>query len=299
MTPDLSSSEGSVHRDIDRALAVAGITGVVPTPLDQLAATAGINETLDIAEFNGMQRRARVGKIRRFAGAIFFRERVVLVDLTKGAGSKRWIQAHELTHKLLPWHERNAYLDDDRTLTVDALEQQEREANIGAERILFQGDVFFEWALGFRNGAAVAIQLAPEFATSITATLRYYVRNHPEPIALIATGRAVQEGYARVAYVEGSKAYTSRFGSPRALFPSGRIPVNSTRQLDGVAAAIRQARSERPVIAFEPLTTHDVNGDDVLMDVEVFDNSYNTFLIVQPHRRVPLGRRLRVVPALS
>ncbi len=288
-----------VRARIQLALEKAGVAGVVPTPLDAVAQVAGISEVLDIGEFNEVQRAAHRRRrtpgevLKRFVGAVFFEPQVVLVDRTKPEEMRRWTEAHELTHRLLPWHVKNSYVDPNETLSPGATEQQEREANVGGAKILFQGDPFWERSSDYRPGLEVPLLLAREFATSITATIRYYVESHPATCAVVCASRGIQRGQSRITYGVESAAFRSQFGAATNLFPTGQIPASTVADTSALASAVRQARADRE-IGHASMTATDVNGDLVQLDVQTFFNGYNTFVFVQPHRRVRLGRRLAV-----
>ena len=120
-----------VQARAEQVLRRAGVKGVIPTPLDEVARVVGIREVLDIGEFNNNQRefhrrrRSPGVALKRFVGAVFFEPKVVLVDTSKPDDMRRWTEAHELAHKFLPWHAETSYLDDDATLSREAKLQKE------------------------------------------------------------------------------------------------------------------------------------------------------------------------------
>jgi len=52
----------------------------------------------------------------------------------------RWIEAHEVGHSLLPWHEGAILGDNAQTLQPNCHTQMEAEANFAAARLLFLRD---------------------------------------------------------------------------------------------------------------------------------------------------------------
>lgn len=75
----------------------------------------------------------------------------------------RWIEAHEITHSLVPWHREFLLGDDELTLDPVCHAMIEAEANYGAGQLTF---------LGARFGAE-ARDLAPSFKTIQTLSDKY------------------------------------------------------------------------------------------------------------------------------
>ena len=115
-----------VRARAEKVLRDAGVKGCIPTPLDEVTRFVGIREVLDIGHFNDLhrdshRRRRTPGVVlKRFVGAVFSVPKVVLVDTSKPNEMRRWTEAHELAHQLLPWHGESTYLDDDETLSREA-----------------------------------------------------------------------------------------------------------------------------------------------------------------------------------
>lgn len=288
-----------VRQRLSAALRTAGAEGIIPTPLEVLERSAGIGEVIDIREFNAVQRdahrrRRTPGKaLRRFVGAIFFKPRVVLVDTSKPEPMRRWTEAHEIAHKLLPWHEQNSYLDDDESLAPHTKVQQEREANLGAAQILFQGKPFWDRCLDYQQGISVPVALAGDFAASITATLRYFVETHPDRMALVCASRYVQNGARRITYSVESPTFLAQHGPARDFFGGDTISVVGSGANSSVADAMRTASADREV-GYGELVSRDKGGAPVRFDVETFFNGYSMFVLLKPHRKVAFGRRLAV-----
>jgi hypothetical protein len=90
-----------VEAIVEDALARAGAAGVLPTPLDAVAAVAGVRAVADIGELPGGVRTPG----RRLLGALWFEERTVFLERAQSAPRRRFTTAHELVHALCPWHE--------------------------------------------------------------------------------------------------------------------------------------------------------------------------------------------------
>ena len=107
------------------------MAGVIPTPLDAVARSAGVTEIVDIAHLPTGLVAKRPSLLRRVVGAIFYRERVVFVDRSQGVPRGRFIEAHEVSHKIIPWHEAIFRLDDKERIFGPTKRTLDIEADIG------------------------------------------------------------------------------------------------------------------------------------------------------------------------
>jgi len=98
----------------------------------------------------------------------------ILIDQNLPAKKHRWVEAHEVIHDTLDWH--NALMLGDTHETVPGCrEKLENEANYGAGRLLFFGNRFVEEARSYDPGFTVIKELEKAYGNSITTTLWRYV----------------------------------------------------------------------------------------------------------------------------
>lgn len=95
----------------------------------------------------------------------------ILVDEAVPAPKHRWIEGHEITHSLLPWHAELMLGDTDQTLTPVCHEHLEAEANYGAGQLLFLRLRFIMEAADLPPTIDSVHQLAKEFGNTMTSTL--------------------------------------------------------------------------------------------------------------------------------
>src|SRR5947209_5819279 len=100
MTNDLARRQ--IRAATQKALLRAGVAGIVPTPLEEVSAAAGITETIDVGELPSTLIARRPNVLRRVLGAILYRPRIVVVDRSQGYARGRFIEAHEIAHKIVP-----------------------------------------------------------------------------------------------------------------------------------------------------------------------------------------------------
>lgn len=97
--------------------------------------------------------------------------RSILIDESLPDIKKRWGEAHEMGHSILPWHEGFLYGDPDYSLNPMHEERIEGEANYVAGQLLFLRDVFRQYI----DTSSISIEgiqkLSKVFKNSITTTL--------------------------------------------------------------------------------------------------------------------------------
>jgi hypothetical protein len=175
---------------VDRALCEAGVAGTIPTPLEAVRDVLGIPEPAPIAELDAELRAARPALL----GAFSYTERRMYVEERQSAPRRRFTEAHELVHALCPWHHAVLRLDTCDELFRPVRAAIEREANLGAGLLIFQGRQFARRLPDEPPSIAAALRLAGEHGASAHATLRHYVEMHPTPTALLTLGRFPLKG---------------------------------------------------------------------------------------------------------
>lgn len=106
----------------------------------------------------------------------------ILIDSGLAAPKQRWSEAHEILHRVIPWHDGAAMGDADLTLSRECHEQIETEANYGAGQLLFLGAAFTRQLL---DESIVCFDTVHRLATSLgnskTTTLWRVVEKLPVP----------------------------------------------------------------------------------------------------------------------
>ena len=164
--------------------------------------------------------------IRMFdLSAVYLPERRrILVDSSLPVKKRRWHVAHEIAHRLIPWHDDLAYGDNRHTLSPECHRQIESEANFAAGRMLFLGNRFDEEARAVHPSIESVLELHRRFGNTITTTLYRLVElpasnlpmvgmitRHPhrKPATDADGGPTRREHFIR------SRAFKRRFGGVR------------------------------------------------------------------------------------
>lgn len=110
----------------------------------------------------------------------------ILIDGSIPELKHRWVEAHEVTHSVLPWHEDCLFGDTEQTLAPYCHEQLEGEANYGAGRLLFLGDRFFAESSDYPIQFSSIQKLAKIYGNTITSTLWRFVEQQGQKNPLVA-----------------------------------------------------------------------------------------------------------------
>lgn len=274
-----------------QALKRADAFGIIPTPLDDVGEAIGVAKVIDIADLPEDLVVSKPSALKKLLGAYLYRAETAFVDFSQPEGRARFIQSHELGHRVVPWHE-GAYLDDERRLFRETEDLLELEANLAGAHLIFQGQPFFERALEFPLSLKTPLLLAQQFKASIHATIRYYVEHHPDPVAGLIAGQYTRmDGTVPIFLALESPSFRERFGPIAPRFPDVSLPLNGSKPLGPLLVEARDAVDT----AAKPVILLDLNRERQRCVAEAFFNQRCFFVMFAPATRLRAGRRIRVV----
>jgi hypothetical protein len=213
----------------ERLLRTAGVDGVCPTPIDQIVEAAELIKSEDLAlleiprePFPSIWKKFKgslVDLVSRVKAGLFPQERTIFINPKTHVASVPFATLHECCHYIFPWQRKTyAYLDDERTLDPQTRFIFERQANVGASYLLWQGEAYMKEALDMPITAVTPVNLAQRYGGSVHSSMRYYVEHHRESLILMVVKRgspkAVPEPY-KLQYTITSPAFKSKFGTVR------------------------------------------------------------------------------------
>ncbi len=193
----------------------------------------------------------------------------IMIDQAIPKLKHRWVEAHEVTHSVLPWHDQVLLGDTEQTLAPHAHEQLECEANYGAGRLLFLGDKFRQESCDLPYEFSTVQTMAKRYKNTLTSTLWRYVERMGEKqpiVALISAHPSTLNGPGQtpVRYLIRSAAFQQRFPSidHGELFELVRSYCSrrSRGPLGEGMTALINGRGEAEVFRFETFC----NGYDAL-----------------------------------
>jgi Zn-dependent peptidase ImmA (M78 family) len=297
----------NVQRHADGLLRAASAHRRFPTPIDDLMDAAKLvivsDEVLDDSFIQRFVRKAKAGAkagvatiksaLSKVLGLFEANERLVVIDKFAPKPKVPFIKLHEAGHGTMP-HQSKLYAlmhDCEQTLHPDITDLFEREANVFASEVLFQGEVFSEEAHGQSFNIKVPMDLARKFGASHYSTFRRYVTTNSLAccLAVLEPGELDEEGrsFNRVRRVVASKSFDAIYDS-----------LSLTAEVKGdhpLASALPFARkrmsADREVILI------DRNGDERICVAAAFDTKHHVLVLVRD-----VARRTRsgiVVPSLG
>lgn len=257
-------SEPKLADLVNKLLREADAAGVLPTPIDRLFEIAKVTniaalpdelflETLSDAA-KGFFRSAK----QKLRGIADLRERATYVPRDPNTRREQFVQAHELGHQIIPWHNIDpAYLDDTESLSPDVKATFEQEANFFGAEVIFQGPNFRALVRDYQTSFEAVFNLADQHGASRQATGWRFVEEQDEAVALIQyyPGNAIDEHGNRVLNLwrtVGSTAFTIKYSEialPRTL-RTGH-PWLAARDMEQVCDGMENLLVDERQVAFQ------------------------------------------------
>lgn len=266
----------------------ADALGQIPTRLDQAMEVSGLVLAGEIVLEPEIKKklRQRFGDLvdralELILGSVRFDNHSVYLKSDLHWSKRRFVQAHEISHQMFPWHrEVYGYLDDEKRLRSDIYDRYERQANQGAIELLAQGDALSREADDSLLTFGLINELAGRFALSLQATARRVAEESNHEIALVVSYRGRVTGKLMPPHLYCSKIFEERF----RWQATGR--AHST-----VSPLMNIARlGQEPEHIFEP----DVHGRLITIEVEQLQTPQAVFLLFRP---LPAKSKLRTLIA--
>lgn len=221
------------------------------------------------------------GQKKQPRGVLSYRDRIVGVDvsLRGNAHRARFTTMHEIGHFVLPNHQNDLYICDDRDLSFEAMIETEKEANAFAAELLFKGDQFTRQANDCDVTAESIKTLALRYDASFEATARRFVECNARACSLAVFAPAPGSGVIDTSrparwqhrYTISSAEFRTRYF--RRLL--GDVPVAVIKKL------VVPGRDFADSINDE-LTVTAATGEEHRLHVAFFTNHHCVFGLVQP-----------------
>lgn len=147
-------------------------------------------------------------------------QRQIYIDEDVVDKKRRFIQAHEITHDLLPWHRTLLLGDNEESLSPRCHQEMEAEANFGARQLLFLGKRFTNEVRDHELNWKALSKLSKEYGNTITTTLwqTIYCREPAIPMFGMISRHPYhanignRAGADDVAYFIRSDSFAKKFG---------------------------------------------------------------------------------------
>jgi len=282
----------TVLHHADELLREASALGRFPTPVDDLMVAAKLtvvdDEFLNKNLLDQFIKKAKAGAVAiksalsKVLGLFDSHERLVVIDKDAPQPKKPFIKLHEAAHGSLP-HQSKIYRlihDCEKTLDAEIADLFEREANVFASEVLFQGEVFSKEAHGQSFGIKVPISLARKFGASNYSAFRRYVITNTCACCVVVLEPSVHDlngGFtADVRRVVVSKCFETIFDAKILCSTvTGSHPLVPVVPING-----KRMSYNREIVLF------DRNQDERICVAEAFNTTHQTLVLIRD-----LGRR--------
>ncbi len=298
-------SSGQIDKQAVQLLRKAGALRKFPTPVEDIIAAQELSVSspeesplaLGMIARAPAALRAKLGAITSKVFAVLDRrERVVHVSPdTNNANHDRFNKLHEVGHDLCPWQNFAHEIDGKSQLSLGTNVRFEREANYAGARLLFQGEVFTEVAQSYDTGMASVLLLAEQFGSSIHAAFHQYVSTNLDGVAGYILRRSPIIDPVTGTYHFGIKlALASTKFEQTYIYPELLTSRLSSDKFPLLESAWRQLSAGEDLATGEILTTK-LDGTTEIAKFELFSNTYNLFLLINPAQRHFFTRHVRIV----
>lgn len=296
--PLLQQSSDEIKQQTKRFLSAAGVKDKLPTPKEDIVATAKLVEigAIDLSKYEERWLNKGItifkGALSKFKGLLDFREKLIYVNPDIHHSQITFVTYHEVTHRILSWHEGlfDPHLDTDYSIDPWIATGLEAEANLGASLIQFQIDRFTKELKDLPLGLSSAMHLAERFETSLHSTFRKYIEDSPRSCALLVLETLIGQTFdsqpiLRLWYPMQSEAFTDEFGMiDWEKFYNPGHPIYDT-VFSGSLKILHEGE----------ITVSDLRGFGKKCKIETFCNMFNYFVLVYPMAHSPSRTKLIIV----
>lgn len=260
--------------------------GIFPTPVDKIVAYSEliVREDVDISKIDPDYLSKASDTLQRamfkVRGLLDRRHKEIFLDLSQLTERKSFVKLHEVGHEVLPWQTgiHEILGDDDQSLSEDANQEFEDEANYFASITLFQHDLFVYELKKYDLSIEAAMQLARTFGSSIHAALRRYVECSEKRCALIVLENIAPRGQ----FVKCD--LRNKFQSKKFTQTFGQIVIPET--LGYKWDFVKDYYFEKKMRKNCAITLSTENGE-ADFTYQFFNNGYNAFVFI-----VPIGEKV-------
>ena len=204
----------------------------------------------------------------------------IMIDREVPTAKHRWIEAHEITHSITPWHREFLLGDNAHTLDPACHAVLELEANHGAGRLLFLNDLFSKEAMQTDLSFKSIKTLARRYQNSIISTFWRTVedRDPSQPVFGLISHHP---RYPEIGTHDGTNPWRHYIGS--LAFRSQFAGISASQIFDLVKQHASYRRTGPILEAKEIL--RDVLEDEWEFHIESFSTKYDLLTLGYPINR--------------
>lgn len=288
-------SADEIEKYSKKLLNLAEVGDQLPTPIDDIVEVAELvkyNHLNDL-DNNWLKKGGSIlmKAMKKVLGILDYRKKVIYIDTLIHPSKKRFVTFHEVSHKILPWHEAlfNPHLDYEYSIGEKTNSLFEREANYGASLLQFQIDRFSHELVDYEIGLETALYLANQYSTSIHSTFRKYVEDNPDECVLLILNPPENEAGQEIEYLQ----FWYSVQSPKFTFNFGEKDWNKIIFKGDLIYNIIFSSNYK--INEGEIYLQSITGSKVLFKIETFFNNYNYFVLIFKKHRLKLLRKRYII----
>ena len=193
----------------------------------------------------------------------------ILVDKDVPEPKHRWIEGHEISHSITPWHREFLLGDNSHTLDPMCHAILEAEANYGAGRLLFLQNQFAREARALDLSFKSIKFLAKRYDNSIMSTLWRTVEDR-DPNQAVFGMISIHPHHPDIGVHDESSPW--RYFIRSVAFRTQFSTVSPDKAFK-LIASYASSRRTGPVMSVHHIL-QDIVGDEWVFQIESFSNSY-------------------------
>lgn len=201
----------------------------------------------------------------------------ILVDISVKEKKRKWVNAHEVAHKIIPTHNQFLQGDTAETLDPDYHEMLEAEANYGASALIFLGKLFTVEALQVSPCFDSVVALHKRYQNTLATTLRRFVQySHDIPMLGVISSpfwKPLPEGQPSLCrYFVPSPKFLSEFSNVE--------PEEIQKRINGYVSPRKGG-----MVGVTTLDLVDDNGETHEFSAESFFTQYDILTLIAHKRK--------------
>ena len=193
----------------------------------------------------------------------------VLIDSSVPKPKHRWIEGHEITHSITPWHREFLLGDNEQTLDPICRAILEAEANYGSGQLLFLQERFGAEARELKVEFPSVQTMADRYASSITSTLWRFVEER-DPSQPVFGMISIHPNYPTIGRHDGPDPWRYFIRSAGFKTQFSNITPETAYELIARHATYRKGG---PVVDADD-SLEDVRGDPWVFKIDSFSNTH-------------------------
>ena len=285
----------AVRRHANHLLDKASAFGRFPTPIDDLMAAAKLtiipDEELNEHFLLQFIKKAKEGVKSSIKTALskvlgFFdpEGRLIFIDKDTPSPKVPFIKLHEAGHgEILHQNKMYRFMQDcEKTLDADTTDLFEREANVFASEVLFQGILFGQEAHDQDFGIMVPIGLAQKYGASNYSAIRRYTTTNPRACCVVVLDPTVTDENGDFTAMVRRVVVSESFSK---FFNTSQLGANVTKS--HVFAKLVPRFGKQKTVKPTEIVLTGRNGEERVCVAESFKTSHNTFILVRDGGKQP------------